>query len=221
MENVVPAAELDAEGPGHADIQHPFGLVGKAGFQPPQDVHPPVPGCGHAPGQLDDLIQGQGLHEAFADAVATGRPRHPGDGGAQKPRGRERRVLGFQQQRPHRAVLHGPVVLEEIGERVMLVPLAEKLPGLGHGGGLGLPPVDRRQPVQEFLLVLGKGLEGEQAGGFVHQPRVVAEVPAQHGARHPEFSHAGEFLVEQGGHRHKGNCGHFVGRGGLDLRRDQ
>ena len=149
--------------------------------------------------------------QAFAHAVAADFREMP-----EEPGGGEGLVHGEQMEWPRDGVVQGAVPLELDVHGKLAVGHGKEVPGPGDSGGVGVP-VRPSQLLQEGHGVGGERLEGEFAGGLVHQAGVVAEIPALHGGVHVVGSHEAVFFVEVFGDGQEGDGGVLVGASHLEF----
>ena len=133
------------------------------------------------------------VDEGFADAVAA-------DFGEvlEKPAWRDAAIDGEEMQWPGDRVVQWPLPCKADVGWEAAVACRKVLPCL-HGYRRMLAPNRRGQLLQKRILALREGSEGKLPRRLVHQPWIVAEVPALHDGADIQLVHRLVLLVQIAG----------------------
>ena len=113
-------------------------------------------------------------------------------------------------------MVQGAVVRERQVQREVHVTFLEHLPRL-YDLRCVFAPVRLCQVQQKTLAIARKRVERKRAGRFVHDPRIITEVPALHDRADAEFAHSFIFFVQQPWDWNERDGGDLVGTAHLDL----
>ena len=91
------------------------------------------------------------------------------------PGRRERKSARHQIKRPHRAVVRGSEVTEDVGGRILGISLLKALPGFYDFRGM-FAPIPLRERKEKIALPGGERFKGERSRSPGHERRIGAEV---------------------------------------------
>ena len=114
--------------------------------------------------------------------------------------------------------MHRTIILELDIQRIVAVCLRKQLPC--RDGLIGFrAPIRRCKFLKESIFVIGEVFKREFSGGFVHEARIVAEIPALHHMLHTPAFHFTILAIQDARNGNVRNRRDFMGTAHLYFRR--